>query len=223
MAFVVPGATAQLYTEQKSESVYVRSIIVRASELTISGAEEESRRFMLATDAEPLKLRLLRITTGPQDARMMNGGVGVTDATFEEHVQEYRKVRQSLGKIAELTATPKGAVLRYRDPAARPERVVLRGRDPLYGSLNGADYEILYVAVRREPRLRIFSSRGSLRADTYIRTQQPFTEASGRLLHARMIAEFGSPMSLTGLLQLATHRRRNLLIPHEAMPPREKS
>jgi uncharacterized protein (TIGR03437 family) len=30
-------------------------------------------------------------------------------------------------------------------------------------------------------------------------------------------------ITLTGLLQLATHRRRNLLIPHETMPPREKS
>jgi hypothetical protein len=41
MVFAVPAASAQLYAEQKSESVYVRSIIFRASELNLSKAEEE--------------------------------------------------------------------------------------------------------------------------------------------------------------------------------------
>jgi hypothetical protein len=130
---------------------------------------------------------------------MMSGGIGVTDASFETYAREYRKIRQSLGNIAELTATEKGAVLRYRDPAARPERMVLRGSDPLFDSLGDAEYEILYIAVRREPRLQIFGRRGSLRADTYIRTQQPLTGAIGRLLHERMTANFGAPMSFTHL------------------------
>jgi hypothetical protein len=199
MSLVIPAKSAQLYAEQKSESVYVSSIIVAASDLSISRAEQESRRFMAATDGAGFKLRLLRITTRPEDARMMSGGIGVTDASFERYLEEYRRIRQSVGRIAELTITQKGAVLRYRDPGALPQRILLRGNDPLVGSLNGADYEILYVAVRQEPRLRIFGSRGSLRADTYIRIQKPLTEALGALLHERMTADFGAPMSFTHL------------------------
>ncbi len=197
--FVIPAKSAQLYVEQKSESIYARSTIVAASELSMSGAEQESRRFMATTDGAGFKLRLLRITTRPEDASMMCGGIGVTDASYERYQEEYRRIRQSVGRIAELTITQKGVVLRYRDPGALPQRIVLRGKDPLLGSLNGADYEILYVAVRPEPRLRIFGSRGSLRADTYIRVQQPLTEALGGLLHGRMTADFGAPLSFTHL------------------------
>jgi hypothetical protein len=130
---------------------------------------------------------------------MMSGGLGITDASFEAYVQEYRRIRQSLGKIAELTATEEGAVLRYRDPSALPQRLVLRGRDPLIGSLIGIDYELLYVAVRAGPRIPIFGRKGSLRADTYIRIQKPVTEAVGRMLHERMIRDFGAPLSFTHL------------------------
>jgi hypothetical protein len=197
MAFVIPAKSVQLYAEQKSESVYVRSIIV--ADLSMPRAEKESRRFMAATDGAGFKLRLLRITTRPDDARMMAGGIGATDASFERYLEEYRRMRRSVGRIAELTVTQNGAVLRYRDPGAFPKRILLRGKDPLFGSLNGMDYEILYVAVRQEPMLRIFGSRRSLRADTYIRIEQPLTEAFGGLLHERMTADFGAPMSFTHL------------------------
>ncbi len=154
---------------------------------------------MAETD-NSLKLRILRITTGRRDARMMNGGISSgTDVAFERYIEEYRNIRQSIGKIAELTATEKGAVLRYRDPKALPQRVLLNGQDPLYGSVSGMEYEILYIAIRQEPRLRIYGSRGRLRADAYIRTPSKLTEASGKLFHARVIADFGAPMSFTWL------------------------
>ncbi|MFN7995855.1 MAG: hypothetical protein U0Q18_19745 [Bryobacteraceae bacterium] len=196
---MIPAKSAQLYAEQKSKSVYVRSIIVAASDLSLSWAEEESRRFMSATDSAGFRLRLLRITTRPEDARMMSGGIDATDSGLETRLEEYRRIRQSVGRIAELTVTQKGAVLRYRDPRALPQRILLRGNDPLLGSLNSVDFEILYVAVRQEPRLRIFGSRGSLRADTYIRIQEPLTEALGGLLHERMTADFDAPMSFMHL------------------------
>jgi hypothetical protein len=55
MAFAIPRASAQIYAEDKSKSVYLRSIIVAGSKLTTSRAEQESRKFLAATDDEGLK------------------------------------------------------------------------------------------------------------------------------------------------------------------------
>ena len=75
MSLVIPVNSAQIYAEQKSESIYVSSVLIAASDLSLSRVEEESRRFMAATDGGGFKLRLLRITTKPEDARMMSGGL----------------------------------------------------------------------------------------------------------------------------------------------------
>ena len=133
-------------TDLREGGVVCRSVLIPASLFTPFYAEQVSRDF-LKSNRGTFHLLRLWIFTDEMDARRTGAGKGATDVNYAGWRQLYEMYGTHPEPMAEMIATRKGAVMRWRDREGKLGRQVLAGADPLFLRTPGGKFEILHIAV----------------------------------------------------------------------------